>query len=143
MSERNRSQSRGSQSQKRLQKQNFQPPRELTVREREVLEFLLSQPFQGHELLHKQLGATRVDHGYINDASISLVVDRSAAQPATVYERVPVIATGMESEGVPFSVFIFVDNGYLSYLEIAPFKEEATITILPPKNSLTLQYISV
>lgn len=102
-----------------MQRRDFVPPRRLTERDRELLMLLVSQSFPGSAELQKQVHWTRVDYGYVDEATISLVVDRSAAPPAMVRERVPIGAYGTEGDWVRCSVLLFVDGGYLSMLELA------------------------
>lgn len=102
-----------------LQRIIFSPPRPLTQRERDVLEFLTSQPFPGSSDLRKQIPFTSVEYGYADEATISLVVDRSASPPASVQARVPVDAVGTEGDWQRCVVILFADGGYLSLLELA------------------------
>lgn len=102
-----------------LQRCDFVPPRDLTERERDVLTFLTSLSFPGNGELQKQVQWAKVDYGYVDEATISLVVDRSVAPPAEVQERVLAIAVGTERDWQRCFVNLFVIDDYLSMLELA------------------------
>lgn len=114
------------------------PPRPLTEREREVLTFLVSQSFSGHEELQSQIPVARVWVQEPGGATISLVVDRSAVPSAPVTRRVPVAAGGCIGKEQFCEVLLFVDEGYLSGLELIEYpvmirRENAEF---PPPTSL-------
>jgi len=123
------------QSEHPLQRKDFIPPRALTQREREVLTLLASQTFPGSAELQKQVPVVKADYGYVDEATISLVVDRSSAPPAKVQERVPIGAVGIEGDWVRCSVILFVDEGYLSMMELACSLEYEP-TEFPPVSAL-------
>jgi len=131
-------------SRKRGKWPSFNPPRPLTNREREVLEFLVSQRFRGHEELNSQVPATCVTVQEPDGATISLIVDRSIAPPARVNWRIPVQAIGQTSDGEPCEILLFVDDGYLSAMEIVLHSVPVTKEALefPPPANLKIDYLA-
>src|SRR4051794_40757414 len=104
------------QSEHPLQREDYLPPRALTQREHKVLMLLVSRPFAGSTELQKQVSVTSVDYGYVDEATISLCVDRTSAPPAKVKERVPISAIGIDGDWVRCAILLFVDDGYLSMM---------------------------
>jgi hypothetical protein len=94
-------------------------PRELTAQERRLLDFLLAEPFPGHEALARQAQTTRTGGSSCGCGcpSFSLEPDRALSR-ADVKERVPVEAHGPDAAGNPVGVLLFVDDGYLSEVEV-------------------------
>jgi hypothetical protein len=90
--------------------------RPLTSPERAILDFLLTAEFQGRAALRAQ-----VDHARASGrcpcgcATVDLAVDRTAAPPAQVSERM--VADAMSRDG-EYGLLLFVDDGYLSSVEI-------------------------
>ena len=128
---------------RRSKGKTFSPPRPLTRREREVLKFLVSQSFRGHEELISQVPATRVAAQEPDGATISLVVDRSIGSPARVNFRIPVQAVGETRDGEPCEILLFVDDGYLSAMEIILHSIPASKEALefPPPANLKIDYL--
>jgi hypothetical protein len=88
-------------------------PRPLSVRERDVLDLLLSVDFPGAEELREQAVSVKAEGGG------GLVVQLLANEPAPfarVVSRTPVEAT-VEGQGYSGGVLLFVDEGRLSALE--------------------------
>lgn len=111
-------------------KVNFQPeqnfktlgaPRPLRDRERELIAFLLRQPFPGRAELREQLGVTRVSAECDDCPTIEFAVDRSASR-APVQSRVP---TEAETSSTPREgtthVLVHVADGYLAEMEFFRF----------------------
>jgi hypothetical protein len=97
--------------------------RELTEPERRLLEFLLTEPFEGREALGEQAKSV-VTEGLscgCGCPSISLSPDRQL-HPATVLDRVPVEAHGFDPERNLVGVLLFVDDGYMSELEVYSYE---------------------
>jgi len=99
--------------------------RQLTGREREVLDFLLSRPFPGRDELVPQAGVAVVTgRCSCGCATIDLGVDRSRVKPATgIKERVPVSAYSRDIHDPDggYELLLFVDDGLLSCLEIVSY----------------------
>jgi hypothetical protein len=90
--------------------------------ERAILDFLLSIEFPGRDALSKQAGHARVvGRCHCGCATVNLAVDRDSVGPAQVVGRTPVDAMARE-EG--WGLILFVDDGYLSSLEIYSAAEE-------------------
>ena len=91
----------------------------LTDEQREVLDLLLSEPFAGRDALREQAQTVRTAGPSCGCGcpSFSLVPDRSLP-PAEVEDRVPVDALGVDPGGNPVGVLLFVDEGYLSDVEV-------------------------
>ena len=91
------------------------PPRELRVDERAVLEKLLSVDFPGVEELRLQIPHTRVrDECGCGCPSVVFTVDKTAAPPAAVETNIPV-----EGFARPWiHIMLFVWEGFLDELEV-------------------------
>ena len=93
--------------------------RELADDERRLLDFLLSPPFRGRDELAAQ--ALTVQTAGLSCGcgcpSFSLVPDR-LLPPAVVDARVPIEAHGEDPAGNQVGVLLFVDDGYLSEVEV-------------------------
>ena len=83
------------------------------------MRFMLSEPFPGRDELIPQAGTVRSTGASCSCGcpSFGLAPDRDLA-PAHVLDRVPVSATGWDPGGNLVGVLLFVDNGYLSNLEV-------------------------
>ena len=106
--------------------------RPLTHEERDALGFLLTADFPGVEELRGQAPfAEAVGRCACGCATIGLKVDPTRAGAATVVERVPVSASSKSgSEGL----LLFVDDGYLSCLEIYSIEDETPSVFPPPSD---------
>ena len=111
-------------------------PRNPSRQERKLLEFLLRKNFTGRDPLRRQLESARVCGEYgIGDPTIVLWVDQSPANYASVDHRIPVEASGIDSDGMKIHILVHVVDGFLSELEI--FREDgAAIQRMPDPNSL-------
>ena len=90
--------------------------RPLTSPERAILDFLLTAEFQGRAALRAQADHARVTgRCSCGCATVDLTVDRTAAPPAQVSERM--VAEAMSSNG-EYGLLLFVVDGYLSSVEI-------------------------
>lgn len=96
------------------------PGRDLTEREREVLDFLLAADFQGAPALRVQARSARVTGVCgCGCATIDLEVDRETSPRAELAKRVPVEAFGKsQSPDAAGGLLLFADDGWLSGLEI-------------------------
>jgi hypothetical protein len=94
----------------------------LDADERAVLGFLLTRAFPGRDELLAQ--AQSVQTTGLSCAcgcpSFSLAADRSLA-PAPVTGRMPTDAHGTDPAGNEVGILLFVDNGYLSEVEVYSF----------------------
>ena len=106
--------------------------RPLTPEERDALAFLLTADFPGAEELRAQVPfAEASGRCPCGCATIGLEVDPMRAVAATVVERVPVSASSKSgSDGL----LLFVDDGYLSCLEIYSIEDE-TPSVFPPPSA--------
>jgi len=93
--------------------------RALSDDERRLLDFLLSAEFEGRDALRRQAASARTAGTSCTCGcpSFYLNPDRSLAS-APVTERVPVEAHGRDPGGHLVGVLLFVDDGYLSELEV-------------------------
>ena len=115
------------------------PPRELTVEEKSLLRFVLSVPFPGRDELLKQLDAAQVcGKCTCGCPTINLIVDQNRATPAKVTTRTPLEADGLDTNGEPVMVILFVDKGYLSMLEIVALGEPP-VAAFPKIDSLRVR----
>ena len=90
--------------------------RPLTSPERAILDFLLTAEFQGRAALRAQADHARVTgRCSCGCATVDLTVDRTAAPPAQVSKSM--VAEAMSSDG-EYGLLLFVDDGYLSSVEI-------------------------
>src|SRR6266700_2531642 len=90
--------------------------RSLTVPERAILDFLLTSEFQGRGALRAQADHARVTGRCpCGCATVVLTVNRTAAPPAQVSERMVADAMSTDDE---YGLLLFVDAGYLSSVEI-------------------------
>src|SRR5579884_3568998 len=112
------------------------PPRQLTPKERGILEFLLSRPFPGRDQLWRQLLTARVS-GDCGCRSLRLSVDRRVTERAQVKRRIPIEAEGVDADGMKIHFLLHVVDGYMLELEI--FREDSKPIIeLPVASALEL-----
>ena|SRR5579872_6719851 len=112
------------------------PPRELTDREKTLLEFLLSSPFPGRDELLQQAEIVKARGTCLCGCpTIDLTVDPRQAAPAIVRSRVPVEANGFDTRGDAVLVMLFVDNGYMSMLEVVAVGQP-DVAVFPEIGSL-------
>jgi hypothetical protein len=98
---------------------NDEFPRRITARERAVLDHMLEADFEGRDALRGQVEAVIAVRGCTcGCAAIDLEVDHSKAGPANVESRVPVDGWARTEDGTAYGLILFVDDGYLSCLEI-------------------------
>ena len=93
--------------------------RELSKREIEILNFLLSKDFPGRNKLLNQVSNAKVRP--INEYSDnwgSLEFKIKSGNKAKVDERIPVQASTLDSDNVPITLFLHVINGKINELEI-------------------------
>ena len=116
--------------------ENIIPPRPLTPREQELLQYLLQAEFPGKQALVKQAETLLVSgHCACGCASILFRVDTTSAPSALVQRRIPVEAEGADMDGVIIHFLLHVVQGWLSELEI--FREDSEpILKLPPTKTL-------
>lgn len=113
------------------------PLRELTAKERAVLEFMLQPDFPGRDELRQQLDVTRVcGESGRGDPTIDLYVDRTSAPPAPVKRRIPIEARGRDPDGIGLEVLLHVLDGYMSELEV--YREDSGSTTMPNPDGLAL-----
>lgn len=114
-------------------------PRELSDAERSLLDFLLTKLFPGREALLRQSETVRTTGSSCGCGcpSFSLVPDRSVPA-ADVPERVPTDAHGLDPGGNSIGVLLFVDDGYLSEVEIVSHKGVSTFAGLPEPAALKI-----
>lgn len=95
--------------------------RALEPHERELLNFLLSEPFPGVEELREQaLTARAVNECGCGCGTIGIYVPRPLVPKAGIKGCIPVEATGV-SPSAPCDVILFVREGYLSCLEVVRY----------------------
>ena len=114
--------------------------RPLTSEERAVLEVLLSREFPGHAELVAQAASVRTGGSSCSCGcpSFSLIPDR-ALPPAPVAQRMVSDAHGDDPGGNRVGVLLFVDDGYLSEVEIYDVMcEDRGFAGLPDANGLRL-----
>jgi hypothetical protein len=113
--------------------------RELTDAERKIVTFMLSEPFLGRDELIPQAETVRSTGASCacGCPSFGLAPDRSFA-PANVPDRVPVSASGRDPGGNLVGVLLFVDDGYMTELEIFSPGGESTFAGLPDPRELTI-----
>ena len=113
-----------------------EPPRTLRDKEKELLELMLSQPFEGSNELRSQVTHALVSSECEDCATIEFTVDR-AARPAATPVRVPVEAIGPATDGEVTQVLLHVIDGYLAELEL--FRSGLGPAGLPPVEALTVR----
>lgn len=107
-------------------------PRPLTEREAEVLGGLLAVDFEGAQELRRQAEvATAIGRCRCGCATIDLAVGKERAKPARVNQS-PVPAEGRWAEG---GIILFVEDGWLSGLEIYTWSDDPP-RVFPPPNEI-------
>jgi hypothetical protein len=93
--------------------------RDLTPDERGVLDLLLTRRFQGRDALAAQARMVQTTGPSCSCGcpSFELRPD-TTLPPADVAERMPTDAHGTDQGGNPVGVLLFVDDGYLSEVEV-------------------------
>ena len=101
------------------------PQRALNADEKRVLDVLLTLEFAGASKLRDQLPHTRVvGRCTCGCATVDLSVDKSKAPPAPLVRGRPIPVEGVVvgSDRQPIGgVIVFLDEGYLSMLEVYAF----------------------
>jgi hypothetical protein len=100
---------------------------------------MLSEPFPGRDELIPQAKTARSTGASCSCGcpSFGLAPDKSLA-PALVPERVPVSASGRDPGGNLVGVLLFVDDGYMSNLEVYSASGESAFAGLPDPGDLTI-----
>ena len=113
--------------------------RELTDAERNIVQFMLCEPFPGRDELLRQAETVRTTGASCDCGcpSFGLAPDTSLA-PAHVLERVPVSASGRDPGGTLVGVLLFVDDGYMSNLEVFSAGGASTFAGVPEPAALTV-----
>ena len=113
--------------------------RELTAEERGVLDLLLTRRFPGRDALVEQARHARTTGPSCTCGcpSFALVADHALAA-AAVDERMPTDAHGSDPGGNAVGVLLFVDDGYLSEVEIYSTDVSDGFAGLPDPGSLKL-----
>lgn len=112
------------------------PPREISPKEREILDFLLAEAFDGREEIRFQLDKAKVSGKCACGCpSIVFSVDRDAVPAASVRSRVPTEAVAVEKDGTKIAILLHVVEGYVSELEVYRH-DGGTIKVLPNRESL-------
>jgi hypothetical protein len=95
--------------------------RPLTSNERGILDLLLTQDFQGVDALRAQVPhASVVGRCTCGCATVDLAVDKERCKPASSYGR-PILSEAqvvVDDDEPLGGVIVFLDDGYLSALEI-------------------------
>jgi hypothetical protein len=100
--------------------------RELTDEERKLVRFMLTEPFPGRDELLRQLESVQTRGSSCDCGCPSFWLDPAKdLPPADVLESVPVSATGRDPGGNLVGVLLFVNNGYMSDLEVFSFEEHS------------------
>lgn len=119
---------------------SIRPPRPLTTAERDVLTFLLDEPFPGRDALRRQLVVVKVCEEYgEGDPSVVLCFDPAHPQGAAVTRRVPVEAETVTEDGVGIHVLLHVVDGLLNELEV--FREDSQVVQMPAPGQLKLLHL--
>ena len=117
---------------------SLDPPRQLSLWERDVLEAFLAVPFSGSEELKAQLGSVRVAEEYGgDDPTVIFSVAEGAAPPAPVRQRIPIEAEGRDADGATISILLHVIDGFLWELEVYRPDGES-VRCVPDARSLVL-----
>jgi hypothetical protein len=117
---------------------DFEPPqatRPLTVREREILDFLLSVDMPGVEELRSQADFAVARRWSDTDASIYLRVDRERAPRAELVSShlVETWSRSAEKPGDPcFTLSLWASDGWLDEIEIIDVGETGWPEVFPP-----------
>lgn len=106
--------------------------RSLSKHERQILELLLAEPFDGVVELRQQAELARVEK-LDAEGSLSFVVPASLPA-AKVAKRIPVEAEAPDADGIMVHALLHVVDGRLSELEI--YKDDSSgIRAFPPISS--------
>jgi len=93
--------------------------RDLTSEERGVLDLLLTRRFQGRDALAAQAKTVQTTGLSCSCGCPSFALSPDRTLPsAEVAERMPTDAHGTDPDGNPVGVLLFVDDGYLSEVEV-------------------------
>jgi hypothetical protein len=100
-------------------------PRSLSKKERDALNLPLAADFPGVEELREQAKTVVVSgRCTCGCATIDLYVDPASAPPPATTSRIPVEAQTREDDrGETFGLLLFVDEGWLSLLEIVYYRD--------------------
>lgn len=117
------------------------PGRPLTDPESRVLSALLALDFSGVTELRCQAPSARVVGKCLcGCASVELEVDRTQCAPSGAGRPIPAEATVLDPSGKAVGgIIVFLDAGYLSYLEIYSF--DKPIEAFPPVDELHIDLI--
>jgi hypothetical protein len=111
------------------------PPRPLKDEERDILAFLLAEPFLGRDELREQLRTATVGAECVCGCrTVQFIVDESTPPiPEGTTLRVPVEAEAEDADGTPFWILLFIGNDHRAWmLEFVRFAESDRILRLPP-----------
>ena len=113
--------------------------RPLTDAESDVLSSLLALDFSGVTELRCQAPSARVvGTCSCGCASVELEVDKEHCPPSSAGRPIPAEATVLDRSGNPIGgVIVFLEAGYLSYLEIYSF--DKPIEVFPPLDRLQIR----
>lgn len=113
----------------------FDPPRELSRAEKDILERLLEARFPGRSTLLHQLAGARVTEECQACRTIGIVVDRASSDAADVMRRVPVEAEAVDTDGENLHILLHVSKGFIVELEV--FREDlGDVNSLPTPDQL-------
>ena len=106
-----------------------------------MLSTLLALDFSGVTELRCQAPSARlVGKCSCGCASVELEVDRTQCPPSSAGRPIPAEATVLDPSGNPVGgIIVFLDAGYLSYLEIYSF--DKPIEAFPPVDCLQIDVI--
>jgi len=111
--------------------------RPLTQQERALLDFLLTRDFPGREALLRQAETVRTAGRSCGCGCPSFSLKPDLALPAPdVPDRMPTDAHGSDPGGNAVGVLLFVNDGYLSDVEVYSF--EGSFAGLPDTDALQL-----
>jgi hypothetical protein len=115
-------------------------PQPLTHREREVLDHLLSAERPGvAELRQQAKTALATPWDCCGCASIDLSVDREAAPQSSIRRMGPAVEAKANERAERFvELLLWVDDGWLSALEVVNYEDDPPPTELPPPADLGL-----
>jgi hypothetical protein len=113
--------------------------RDLTPNELGILDLLLTRDFPGRDALLNQAETVRTAglSCTCGCPSFSLEADRTLP-PAEVIDRMPSSAHGTDPGGNQIGVLLFVDDGYLTDVEVCSYEAESVFAGLPDPGALKL-----
>jgi hypothetical protein len=112
--------------------------RPLSPGEREILDHLLSADVPGADALRRQVDHTRViGRCPCGCATIMLAVDRAASPTAAVSSRTPIDAMSLNNQ---YGLMLFVDDGYMSSVEIYGMAAAKPPAEFPPPSAFGPPY---